>query len=123
MSSKNQRSENVDKAFDILGKANAKRQLSELLIPMLEKAYADGVTDFRLSMQGPKRFIVHPMGVNGGTVDVNWDYGVCEDPILIDLTRGNLPYYLKAIRLKSLDSSNDLIDDPSFEPSKTQGDE
>lgn len=50
-------------------------KIAEQLFPMLEDAYSEGITDFRLSMKGPKWAIVHPMGVDGTTIDIDWAAG------------------------------------------------
>ena len=43
---------------------------------MLEREYEKGVTEFRLSvtgnLSGANHFIVHPMSVDGETIDIDW---------------------------------------------------
>lgn len=54
-----------------IGMSVAKTQFEFDLIPMLERAYNQGVTEFRLVCRGDN-FYIHPMGVSGETVDVDW---------------------------------------------------
>ncbi len=69
-----------------LGITTAKSQLEFDLIPMFERAYEKGITEFRLvtrtgSNGRVENFYIHPMGKDGETIDVNWQPAdaYCED--------------------------------------------
>jgi hypothetical protein len=59
-----------------MGLNTAKTHFENNLIPMLERAYAQGITEFRLALSGnvdgAHHFIVHPLGKDGETIDINW---------------------------------------------------
>lgn len=69
-----------------LGINVAKNQFQFMLIPMLKKAYEQGITEFRLvtrcgSNGEAANFYIHPMGKDGETIDVSWEPidAYCED--------------------------------------------
>lgn len=53
----------------------AKAQFEQKLLPMLIESYKKGVVDFRLRIDTPTHLYVHPDGVDGETVDINWGTG------------------------------------------------
>lgn len=59
-----------------MGLNTAKTHFEKNLIPMLESAYEKGITEFRLSVtgnvNGANHFIVHPNGIDGETIDIDW---------------------------------------------------
>jgi len=59
-----------------MGLNTAKTHFEKNLIPMLEREYEKGITEFRLSvtgnLSGANHFIVHPMNVSGETIDIDW---------------------------------------------------
>lgn len=50
----------------------AKTHFVNNLIPMLEKAYIENITEFRLKMFDKNHFFVHPFGKDGETIDIKW---------------------------------------------------
>ena len=48
-------------------------QILEKLMPMLLKSYEKGVIDFRLRIDTPNHFYIHPMYESGETVDIYWN--------------------------------------------------
>ena len=59
-----------------MGLEMAKTHFENSLIPMLEKAYREGKTEFRLcvtgNLDGAHHFIVHPANTSGETIDIDW---------------------------------------------------
>lgn len=51
----------------------AKAVFEHELLPMLSKMYQQGQTEFRLAMQMEKHFIVHAIGRDSKTIDINWN--------------------------------------------------
>ena len=56
-----------------MGLDRAKSQFEQKLLPALEDMYSKGIVEFRLAMLSETHFIVHPIGVDGETVDVIWN--------------------------------------------------
>ena len=55
-----------------MGLDMAKTHFVNNLIPMLEKAYSEGIIEFRLRMGSPTYFYVHPFGKDGETINIDW---------------------------------------------------
>lgn len=55
-----------------MGLDMAKTHFENNLLPMLEKAYLQGVIDFRLHMSDTHHFYIHPDSVSGETIDIDW---------------------------------------------------
>lgn len=51
----------------------AKSQFVDVLIPMFEREWANGTTEFRLVLQDEaKAFYIHPLNKSGETVNLDW---------------------------------------------------
>lgn len=59
-----------------MGLNMAKTHFENNLIPMLEKCYKEGITEFRLCVRGnldeANNFYIHPANVSGETIDIDW---------------------------------------------------
>jgi hypothetical protein len=55
-----------------MGLNTAKTHFENNLIPMLERAYTQGVTEFRLCVNDLHHFYVHPSGKDGETINIDW---------------------------------------------------
>ncbi len=55
-----------------MGLNTAKTHFENNLIPMLVKAYSQGITEFRLCMNSEHHIYIHPANVSGETIDIDW---------------------------------------------------
>ncbi|KAB2913953.1 MAG: hypothetical protein F9K23_15915 [Bacteroidetes bacterium] len=78
-----------------MGIDRAIAQITQQLFPMLEKEYTENLhVEFRLAMQAPCVFIVHPMNKDGETIQVNWQPAKqFADKILQIPTLGRIVHY------------------------------
>lgn len=64
----------MEKIPDKIKKDMAMDRIGRKLCKFLEENYSNGVIEFRVAMQSPDHFIIHPMNIDGKTLDVKWDF-------------------------------------------------
>src|SRR5580765_4033232 len=59
---------------DKIKKDMAMDRIGRKLCKFLEEYYSQDIIEFRVAMQSPDHFIIHPINVDGKTLDVKWDF-------------------------------------------------